>query len=81
MPPYCEKHEQFYEAEVLQPGGLFASNRMVCLACEAEAEVIERDPVTVFLNRWCHRALGDRAMAEKELRELIASPVRESRDV
>lgn len=27
--------------------------------------------VAAFLNRWCHRALGDRADAERELRELI----------
>ena len=28
--------------------------------------------LATFLNRWCHRALGDRAVAEQELRELIA---------
>lgn len=28
--------------------------------------------IQLFLNRWCHRAMGDRAMAEQELRELIA---------
>jgi hypothetical protein len=27
--------------------------------------------IAVFLNRWCHRALGDRDDAERELRELI----------
>lgn len=27
--------------------------------------------VAVFLNRWCHRAMGDREVAERELRELI----------
>lgn len=27
--------------------------------------------IATFLNRWCHRALGDRAAAEQELRELI----------
>lgn len=28
--------------------------------------------VAVFLNRWCHRALGERDAAERELRALIA---------
>lgn len=28
--------------------------------------------INLFLSRWCHRAMGDRAMAEQELRELIA---------
>lgn len=29
--------------------------------------------IAVFLTRWCHRAMGDRAVAERELRELIAA--------
>ena len=46
------------------------------LVVEGFAEVIpftREDAIQRFLNRWCHRALGDRAMAEKELRELIGS--------
>lgn len=33
-----------------------------------------------FLTRWCHRALGDRAVAEQELRELIARSRSEARE-
>ena len=29
------------------------------------------EEIALFLNRWCHRALGDRADAERELRALI----------
>lgn len=32
----------------------------------------EDQAIARFLTRWCHRAMGDRAMAEQELRELIA---------
>lgn len=32
--------------------------------------------IAVFLNRWCHRALGERTDAERELRDLIAQGVK-----
>jgi hypothetical protein len=35
------------------------------------AEVIAGDPVTVFLNRWHWR--GERAVVERELRDLIST--------
>lgn len=50
------------------------------LAGESEPEELPftlDDAITRFLNRWCHRALGDRHVAEQELRELIARAVRE----
>lgn len=42
----------------------------------AEVPVIEipwtlERAIATFLNRWCHRALGDRDAAERELNELI----------
>lgn len=37
------------------------------------ANVIPSDPVVVFLNRWAFNWRGERAVIEKELRELIAA--------
>ena len=39
-----------------------------------DVEVIEGDPVVVFLNRWAFNWRGERAVIEKELRQLLARP-------